>query len=129
MVIVDTSTWIPFFNRPESREKQVIDELIDRGDVAVVGIVLAELLQGCRSQEERDELKEALLALPYLGVSQATWIAAGEISSNLLRKGITLPLTDVVLAAVAIEHRCSVYSLDTHFQKFPGLLRYTPAER
>lgn len=127
MVIVDTSAWIPFFNRPESTEKQVIDELIDQGDAAIVGVVLAELLQGCRSREEREELQEALLALPYLGVSQATWIAAGEISAGLLRKGITLPLTDLVIAAAAIEHRCSVYSLDTHFQKIPGLLRYSPA--
>ncbi len=127
MVIVDTSAWIPFFNRPESTEKQIIESLLDSGDVAVVGVVLAELLQGCRSQEDRDELKEALLALPYLGVSQATWIAAGEISAGLLRRGITLPLTDLVIAAAAIEHRCSVYSLDAHFQKIPGLIRYTPA--
>ena len=127
MVIVDTSAWIPFFNRPESTEKQIIEELIDQGDAAIVGVVLAELLQGCRSREEREELQEALLALPYLGVSQATWIAAGEISAGLLRKGIPLPLTDLVIAAAAIEHRCSVYSLDTHFQKIPGLLRYSPA--
>jgi predicted nucleic acid-binding protein len=127
MVIVDTSAWIPFFNRPESPEKRIIEELIDQDNAAIVGVVLAELLQGCRSQEEREELKDALLALPYLGVSQATWIAAGEISSNLLRKGITLPLTDVVLATAAIEHRCSVYSLDAHFQKIPGLVRYSPA--
>jgi predicted nucleic acid-binding protein len=128
MVIVDTSAWIPFFNRPESPEKRIIEELIDQDNAAIVGVVLAELLQGCRSQEEREELKDALLALPYLGVSQATWIAAGEISAGLLRKGITLPLTDLVIAAAAIEHRCSVYSLDAHFQKIPGLLRYTPAE-
>ena len=125
MVIVDTSAWIPFFNRPESTEKQVIEELIDQGDAAIVGVVLAELLQGCRSREEREELQEALLALPYLGVSQATWIAAGEISAGLLRKGITLPLTDLVIAAAAIEHHCSVYSLDAHFQKIPSLIRYT----
>jgi predicted nucleic acid-binding protein len=125
MVIVDTSAWIPFFNHPESSEKRIIDELIDRGEVAVVGVVLAELLQGCRSQEERNDLKDALLALTYLGVSQATWIAAGEISAGLLRKGITLPLTDLVIAAAAIEHHCSVYSLDAHFQKIPGLIRYT----
>jgi predicted nucleic acid-binding protein len=129
MVIVDTSAWIPFFNRPQSSEKRIIEELIDRDEVAIVGIVLAELLQGCRSQEERHELKEALLALPYLGVSQATWIAAGEISAGLLRKGITLPLSDLVIAAAAIEHHCSVYSLDAHFQKIPGLIRFSPAER
>lgn len=38
MVIVDTSAWIPFFNRPESTEKRIVDELIDRDEVAVVGV-------------------------------------------------------------------------------------------
>jgi len=129
MVVVDTSAWIPFFNRPDSTPKYIIEDLIDRGEAAIVGVVLAELLQGCRSPGERAELKEALLALPYLGVSQATWIAAGEISGGLLRKGITLPLTDLIIAAVAIEHRCSVYSLDAHFQRIPGLPRYTRGQK
>lgn len=44
MAIADTSVWIPFFNRPNSREKQTLDLLIDADDVALVGIVLAELL-------------------------------------------------------------------------------------
>jgi hypothetical protein len=56
--------------RKNSREKQTLDLLIDADDVTLVGIVLAELLQGCRSHQERDELTEGLLALPYLGVTQ-----------------------------------------------------------
>jgi predicted nucleic acid-binding protein len=64
MVIADTSVWIPFFNRPASREKRVLDLLIDTDEVALIGVVLAELLQGCRSQVERDDLAESLLALP-----------------------------------------------------------------
>ena len=121
MVIADTSVWIPFFNRPGSREKQTLDLLIDADDVAMVGIVLAELLQGCRSPHERDELKDALLALPYLEVTPSTWMKAGELSAGLLRKGITLPMSDLIIAALAIEHSCPVYSLDDHFNKVPDL--------
>lgn len=126
MVIADTSVWIPFFNRPNSREKQTLDLLIDADDVALVGIVLAELLQGCRSHQERDELKDGLLALPYLEVTQSTWVNAGAVSAGLLRKGITLPLSDLIIAALAIEHHCPVYSLDDHFRKIPDLLLFKP---
>ena len=126
MVIADTSVWIPFFNRPSSQEKAALDLLIDADEVALVGVILAELLQGCRSPEERGELAEALLALPYFEVTQTTWLKAGDLSCGLLRKGITLPLSDLVIAALAIEHRCRLYSLDAHFKKIPGLLRYTP---
>ncbi len=129
MVIADTSVWIPFFNRPNSKEKATLDLLIDADEVALVGVILAELLQGCRSREERDELAEGLLALPYLEVSQTTWLKAGNLSWALLRKGITLPLSDLVIAALAIEHHCRVYTLDLHFKKIPELLLYTPSPR
>lgn len=125
MIIADTSVWIPFFNRPGSAEKQALDLLIDADEVALVGVVLAELLQGCRSRKEREEVEEGLLALPYLEMTRETWIMAGEISSPLLRKGVTLPMSDLVVAAIALEHRCRVYSLDAHFEKIPGLPRYT----
>jgi predicted nucleic acid-binding protein len=126
MVIADTSVWIPFFNRPNSKEKATLDLLIDADEVALVGVVLAELLQGCRSREEREELAEGLLALPYLEVNQTTWLKAGDLSWALLRKGVTLPLSDLVIAALAIEHHCRVYSLDLHFRKIPELPLYTP---
>jgi predicted nucleic acid-binding protein len=126
MVIADTSVWIPFFNRPNSKEKATLDLLIDADEVALVGVILAELLQGCRSREERDELAEGLLALPYLEVNQTTWLKAGDLAWALLRKGVTLPLSDLVIAALAIEHHCRVYSLDLHFKKIPDLLLYMP---
>lgn len=126
MVIADTSVWIPFFNRPGSSEKAALDLLIDAEEVALVGIVLAELLQGCRDRSERDMLADALLALPYYEVTQSTWLQAGDLSTPLLRRGITLPLSDLVIAALAIEQNCQVYSLDAHFKRIPELQLYTP---
>ncbi|TKB70219.1 MAG: PIN domain-containing protein [Nitrospira sp.] len=129
MVIADTSVWIPFFNRPDSPEKAALDLLIDADEVVLVGVVLAELLQGCRASSERETLSEALLALPYYEVTQSTWSQTGDLSAQLLRKGLTLPLSDLIIAALAIEHHCPVYSLDTHFKKIPGVRLYLPASR
>jgi predicted nucleic acid-binding protein len=127
MVIADTSVWIPFFNRPDSREKHALDLLIDTDEVALVGVVLAELLQGCRTPSDRDATTEALLALPYFEATQSTWMKAGDLSATLLRRGVTLPLSDLIVAALAIEHHSRVYSLDLHFKTIPGLHRYSPA--
>jgi predicted nucleic acid-binding protein len=127
MVIADTSVWIPFFNRPDSAEKTALDMLIDADEVVLVGVVLAELLQGCRTLSERAALSEALLALRYFEVTQATWSKSGDLSAHLLRKGVTVPLSDVLIAALAIEHDCHVYSLDAHFKKIPGVHLYVPA--
>lgn len=127
MVIADTSIWIPFFNRPDSAEKTALDILIDADEVALVGVVLAELLQGCRTPSERDALSDALLALPYYEVTQSTWLQTSDLSAALLRKGVTLPLSDLIIAALAIEQDCRIYSLDTHFKKIPGVHLYLPA--
>lgn len=105
----------------------MLDLLIDSDEVAMIGVVLAELLQGCRTPKERDALKETILALPYVEMTPSVWIRAGETSSALLRRGITLPMPDLIVAAVALEQQLYVYSLDNHFQKIPGLALYTPS--
>jgi len=127
MVIADTSVWISFFNRPTSVEKRVLDILIDSDEVVMAGIVLAELLQGCRTSKERDALKETLLALPYVEMTHSVWIRTGETSSVLLRRGITLPIPDLIVASIALEQQFHLYSLDNHFQKIQGLALYTPS--
>ncbi len=127
MVIADTSVWIPFFNRPDSPEKAALDLLIDADEVVLVGVVLAELLQGCRTPSERDSLSDAFLALPYYEVSRSTWLQVDDLSAPLLRRGVTLPLSDLIIAALAIERDCRVYSLDAHFKKIPGVHLYSPA--
>jgi len=127
MVIADTSVWIPFFNRPDSLEKAALDTLIDADDVILVGVVLAELLQGCRTAAERALLSDALSALPYRETARSTWERAGGLSAQLLRKGATLPLSDLIIAALALEHDAAVYSLDAHFKRISGLHLYAPA--
>jgi predicted nucleic acid-binding protein len=97
MVFADTSVWIPFFNRPASRDKGVLDLLINADEVALVGVVLAEVLQGCRSQEERDDLTETLIALPgsdpgYLDQGRQPIIHASSERHYLA-------LSDLVIAA------------------------------
>jgi predicted nucleic acid-binding protein len=121
VVIADTSVWIPFFNLPGSPEKQEIDALIDADRLVLVGVVLAELIQGCRTAREADMIVSNLAGLRFLDTSFSSWRQAGELSFSLRRKGITLPLSDLVIAVLAIEHHCQVYSLDPHFEHIPDL--------
>jgi len=122
MVIADTSVWIPFFNDPESPEKREICTLIDADRLILVGVVLAELLQGCRTSKEAQTILSALAGLRYLETSFAGWKKTGEISASLRHRGITLPFSDLVIAALALEHNCHVFTLDPHFDLVPGLV-------
>ncbi len=121
MVIADTSVWIPFFNQPGSPEKREIDALIDADRLALVGVVLTELMQRCRTTREANTIGSKLTGLRLLETSFSSWRGAGELSFALRRKGITLPLSDLVIAALALEHHCQVYTLDPHFEQIPDL--------
>lgn len=126
MVVADTAVWIEFFNDPESEEKRVIDLLIDRNELALVGPVLAELLQGCRTPAEADAILDHVSALPFLEMNFSAWQRAGELSSSLRRKGTTLSLMDVIIATIALEHDAEVFTIDPHFRSIPGLKLHRP---
>ena len=50
----------------------------------------------------------------------------GELSAQLRRKGLTLPLSDLIIAVTAIEKDSAVFTLDPHFKKVPNLKLYAP---
>lgn len=122
MVIVDTSVWILALKPGVSPERQALDRLLRQREVAMVGPVLAELLQGTRSPHELQELLVRLAALPYLAETQETWARVGSLSYELRQRGAPLALVDLLIASLALEHDCEVYTLDEHFQRVPGLI-------
>ena len=126
MVVVDTSVWVNYLRNPQSDSGRVMDSLLFRGEVLMVGMVLSEVLQGARTSSGLATLRDRLTALEFLEVTLETWIKVGEIALELRRLGSPVPLTDLTIAAVAIQHNQSVYTLDQHFQRVPGLELYEP---
>jgi predicted nucleic acid-binding protein len=126
-VLIDTSAWVEFFRRPASRAAETVDRLLKDDAACVTGVVLAELLRGIRSADERAVLLEKLHALPFLDTTQQIWTAAGTLAARLGERGVTLPLTDIVIAAVAQAYDCRIYTTDAHFTRIPHLTLYQPA--
>ncbi len=125
MVVADTSVWIEYFKGGDAPTRAALRDLIRAQQAILVGVVLAELLQGSRSSKEADALLSKLAGLPFLETTFSTWKRTGELSASLRRKGVTLPLSDLVIAALALEHGCRVYTLDAHFEQIPGLTLHT----
>jgi predicted nucleic acid-binding protein len=123
--LVDTSVWIDFF-RGIASTKEFLTKLIARDRVFTSGPVLFELLQGIRSAEEREQVKEALLSLNFLEITPADWEGAALISRELRSKGITIPMTDLLLAQLARTHDLEIISLDPHFDQIPGITHRKP---
>ncbi len=88
-------------------------------------VILTELLQGAKIEKEFNAILENFIVLPFLNTTIDTWVRAGKISFSLRRKGITIPTTDLIIAGLAIEHDCSVFTVDPHFEKIPDLKLFT----
>ena len=120
-VLVDTSIWIEYFNKPDSNTGKSLENLLKKGRVFITGIILTELLQGAKIKKEFESILESMLALPFLETTLSTWIQSGRISFVLRKKGITIPITDLVIASLSIENNCKIFTLDLHFNKIPNI--------
>jgi predicted nucleic acid-binding protein len=127
LILIDTCIWVPFFNRPASDEKRNVDALLDDGSAAIVGHVLYEVLVGFRRDEQADWVASALSGVTVLEPTRDEWRVAARLGRRLIGLGHRLPLTDVLMAALAVERHLPVYSVDPHFDLIPELLRYQPA--
>jgi len=122
-VIVDTSVLIDFL-KGEDQVFNAVTRLLEKKHIAITGIIIAELLQGIKNTKEEQIIAELLTGIEIFEADTALWIKAGRLSASLRRKGINLPLTDVVIATLAIEHNFSVFTLDKHFEQIPGVKIY-----
>ena len=100
-VIVDTCIWASFFGKPSSPEKHGVDQLIDTDRIALVGPILAEVLLGFRRKDQADWVGSRLVLSHYVELTQADWRSAADLGRILAAKGHRIPLTDLVVAAVA----------------------------
>jgi hypothetical protein len=120
-VLVDTSIWIDFFRHPDAESGAEIVRLLKLGHVSTCGVIVAEILQGAANEDELEDLQENLKGLSFLDMDESTYIEAGRLSYNLRKKGRTMPLTDSLIANLAIRHKQILWTKDSHFRGIPGL--------
>ena len=126
-VLVDTTIWIDFFRKSEGPEGDLLDELLDQNRALLCGVTEMEVYQGLKA-EEREKVESAFRLLPYLDTTRADFVAAGTLWNRLRRRGITLPATDCLIAALCRSRGLRLFTSDRHFDAFApaGLKRLRP---
>lgn len=117
MVLVDTTVWIDFFADRSEPHVAALEKLIqNEEDLCLCGIILAEVLQGIRSEEDYIKTKDYLDDLVFLPMQQATFIRAAEVYRSLRKRGVTIRKpVDCMIASVAIEHDIPLLHNDRDF--------------
>lgn len=121
-VLIDTSIWIDYFKNKNLSLSRRVDDILNTADVYVPRIVIAELIQGAKSDKEISVIEEFIGAFNIVDQQQDTWIRAGKLSNSLKKKGITVNLTDCYIALITTENYCRIFTLDEHFKNIKKIL-------
>jgi len=100
----------------------LVDRLLDERRAVLCGVVEMELLHGLRTRET-SMVARLFQALRYEETRRNDFAMAGHILSRLTRRGITIPATDALVAALCIRNGLSLLSTDHHFDHIDGLAR------
>ncbi len=121
MILVDSSVWIDFFSSAPGRAGEELRRMISEAEPFVLtGVVVAEILQGLTRHVGRIEryLSQWELLEPT-GLS--TYREAAAILRVARAKGLSLTTSDALIAAIALQHRVTVFTLDKDFSRIARL--------
>ncbi len=76
-ILADTSVWIEFF-RPKAEVGNKLEKLITTNSVWTCGVVLFELTQGVKSDNEKKDILDIFSGLPYVEMTASLWQKAGN---------------------------------------------------
>ncbi|MCB0551478.1 MAG: PIN domain nuclease [Phaeodactylibacter sp.] len=117
-VLVDTSVWVQFFNGIESPQVEYLKQGIQEDHpLYLCPIIIQEILQGIRSDQDYENVKDSILAFPILDWDPIeASIATAQLYRSLRKKGVTIRKSnDCLIGAFAQKFDLAVLHEDRDF--------------
>ncbi len=120
MILVDTSIWIDYFNGIETKQTNMLDVALIDGTVAIGDMIVMEILQGFRDDNDCNKAKKSLATLEqYEMFGQSMVIKCADNCRVLRKKGVTIRKTaDVIIASFCIDKKIPLLFSDRDFMPF-----------
>ena len=118
-LFVDTSVWSLALRRdspPETSEVRRLREALGGGEtVYTTGLVLQELLQGCRGPRAGARIIDRFAAITMIVPTRGDHIDAARLRNECRGHGIQVGTIDALLAQLCIGHKLVMLSTDRDF--------------
>ena len=90
-------------------------------DLAICGVVRCEVGRALRPMSVRQQFRACWDVMINVPTDNRLWEEVEHTLWELDRRGVVLPLTDVVIACCAQRIDAIVLTFDHHFQQIPGV--------
>ena len=122
MYLIDTSAWILTLRKGTSKKLQSeVREWIENNEVATSGIIRIELFQGCRNDRELSQLSDGMEGLVSIGLDDEQFTELAKRGFELRRSGVTVPVTDLIIAMQAKVANAILVHADWHFENIKAV--------
>jgi predicted nucleic acid-binding protein len=120
MILVDSSVWIDYFNGVQSVETDLLDQLMSTGRLLVGDLILAEVLQGFRSELDAQRALSHFAAFEFRTIGDRQLAIASARNYRLLRtKGVIVRTTiDALIATFCIVEGHELLHCDRDFEPY-----------
>jgi predicted nucleic acid-binding protein len=126
-LLLDTSVLIDVLRRRRGR-RELLARLARGGNtLATTALNVAEVYAGMRPEEEA-QTEAFLQAIDCYELTAATGRLAGSLKYKYAKKGRTLTLADTIIAAIALERRCTLMADNRKDFPMPELNYYPLSE-
>jgi len=117
VIVADTSAWIDYVRGVDAPHTDLLDHDLDHNRIVTGDLIIAEFLQGFRSEKDYQAAKKIMESLEYhdfLGKEMA--LLSARNYRILQRSGITVRKTiDVMIATFCIENGFELLHNDRDF--------------
>ena len=118
MILIDSSAWIEYYHpRGHPVVQENVASAIESDEAAVNGIIQVEIVGFVAKEKQRETLLADFGSYHWLEIDRAVFDDATELGATLRGHGITVPATDLIVAATAIRARAALYHVDSHFDQ------------
>jgi len=125
-VILDSTALIDALRKKPACVRAMQNVLATGDILATSAVNVAEIYAGSR-QDEGKQTERLLAAIEVYPVTYSIAKRAGELKNAAARRGITLQLDDMIVAATALERGSPVWTDNKKDFAVPGLKFYNPS--
>jgi predicted nucleic acid-binding protein len=101
--------------------RERVKRSLDAGEACWCPVIRLELWNGAGGERDKKVLRDFERLLPELGIDDAVWRVAFDLARRARSTGVSVPATDILIAACARHHRVELEHADSDFSQLEKL--------